>query len=358
MSCLHKYWLREFVKIFFIIQLVILVLFVAIDYLSRMDRFLHCDISLFAAFGYVLLKVPFMFVQLTPACVLLATIIVFGVMNRNNELLAVRSSGISVYYLVRPAVLAGIVLAVLIYLLGETIIPVFTAKANYIHDNVIKKQHRYLSARRDIWMKSGTRFIHINYFDPVNKSLAGITITGLGKNFVIDSRIDAAKGHYTGGKWMFENIVEQTRLPDSMEYHVRTYSKKQIDLDLNPEDLGEIVRKSNEMSIIALKKYIAKVEHEGYDATVYKVDMNGKIAFPFVCIIMAMTGAATGMKAFVRNNMPLGIAVGILIALVYWIMYGFCLSLGYGSILPPVISAWITNIFFLSGSILYLMHTE
>jgi len=346
------------VKIFFIIQLVILVLFVAIDYLSKIDRFLHAELSLIGAFGYVLLKVPFMFVQLTPACVLLATIIVFGIMNRNNELLAVRSSGISVYYLVRPAVLAGIVLAVLIYLLGETIIPVFTSKTNYIHDNIIKKQHRYLSARRDIWMKSGSRFIHINYFDPVTRSLAGITITGLGKNFVIDSRIDAAKGRYHRGTWVFENIVEQTRLPDSMEYRVKIYPEKRIDLDLKPDDLGEIVKRSDEMSIIALRKYISKVEHEGYDATIYKVDMNGKIAFPFVCIIMALTGAATGMKAFVRNNMPLGIAVGILIALVYWIMYGFCLSLGYGSILPPVISAWITNIFFLSCSILYLMHTE
>ena len=86
MSCLHKYWLKEFVKFFSIIQLMILTLFVFIDYLSRMDKFLNSDISLMGALGYVLLKVPFMFVQLTPASVLLATITVFGLMNRSNEL--------------------------------------------------------------------------------------------------------------------------------------------------------------------------------------------------------------------------------------------------------------------------------
>ena len=46
MSCLHKYWLKEFFKFFSIIQLLILVLFVFIDYLSRMEKFLNSDISL------------------------------------------------------------------------------------------------------------------------------------------------------------------------------------------------------------------------------------------------------------------------------------------------------------------------
>ncbi|MCD4677554.1 MAG: LptF/LptG family permease, partial [Desulfobacula sp.] len=115
MSCLHKYWLKEFARFFCIIQLMILVLFVFIDYLSRMDRFLYSDISLISALGYVLLKVPFMFVQLTPTSILLATIPVFGWMNRNNELLAIRSSGNSIYFLVKPAIIVSVTLAMLMF---------------------------------------------------------------------------------------------------------------------------------------------------------------------------------------------------------------------------------------------------
>ena len=54
----------------------------------------------------MLLKLPFMFVQLTPASLLLAVIASFGIMNRNQELTALKSSGISVYFLVKPALLA------------------------------------------------------------------------------------------------------------------------------------------------------------------------------------------------------------------------------------------------------------
>lgn len=358
MSCLHKYWLKEFIKFFLIIQLLILTLFVFIDYLSRMERFLNSDISLVGALGYVLLKVPFMFVQLTPASILLATITVFGLMNRNNELLAIRSSGISIYYFLKPAILAGVALAMLMFFLGETIIPITMARSNYIKYNVIKKKQDFSIARKDIWIKSDNSLIHINFFNPAQQSVAGITITSLRKNFDLESRIDAKKGYFLNDEWVFEHIIEQTHARDSLDYDVKLYDKKIIPLTFKPADLGEVLKKSDEMSYSELKDYVNKVEGEGYDATSYKVDLNGKIAFPFICIIMVLTGAATGIRSFAKDNIPLAIAIGIVIAFMYWIMYGFCLSLGYGTVLPPVVSAWAANLFFLCFGTLYLINTE
>ena len=106
------------------------------------------------------------------------------------------------------------------------------------------------------------------------------------------------------------------------------------------------------------KNYVKKVEEEGYDATTFKVDLNAKIAFPFICIIMVLTGAATGMRPFAKNNIPAAIAIGVVIAFLYWAVYGFCLSLGYGTILPPIVSAWTTNLFFFCFGILYLVNAD
>ncbi|MCF6248652.1 MAG: LPS export ABC transporter permease LptG [Desulfobacula sp.] len=358
MACFHKYLLKQFVKYFLIIQLIILVLFVFIDYLSRMNRFLNSDLSLIGALGYVMLKVPFMFVQLTPASILLASITVFGLMNRNNELLAIRSSGISIYYLVKPAILIGLALSCLMFFLGETLIPISIAKANFIKYNVIKKQRNLLSAKRDIWIKSANRLIHINFYDPVKQIVAGVTISTLGENFLLASRIDAEKGRYIDGQWVFEKIVEQTHVKDAWDYDVTLSDKKIISLSLKPEDLSDVSKKSEEMSFFELRKLIKKVKDEGYDATTYRVDLNAKIAFPFICIIMVLTGAATGMRGFAKENIPGAIAIGVVIAFLYWVMYGLCLSLGYGSILPPVISAWAANFFFLPLGTLYLIKTE
>ena len=358
MACLYKYWLKEFLKFFAIIQLIIMVVFVFIDYLSRIDNFLNSDISLTGALWYILLKVPFMFVQLTPAAILLASITIFGLMNKNNELLAIKSSGISGFSLIKPALLTGLILVLLMFFLGETLIPVSMTKANYIKYNVIRKGHIYSSGKKDIWIKSNNKFIHINFYDPVKKSVSGISVTSVRKNFDLAHRIDAKTAHYKNGKWILEDIIEQIHVENSMDYNVSTYDKKNITWDFKPDDLGAIFKKSEEMSFFELKNYVKKVEKEGYDARTYKVDLTAKIAFPFICIIMILTGAGTGMRSFAKNNIPGAIAIGVIIAFLYWAMYGFCLSLGYGAILPPFISAWITNLFFLCFGILYLVNAE
>jgi len=356
MPRLYKYWLKEFIKFFFIIQLIILVLFVFIDYLSRMERFLKSDISMLGALHYVLLKLPFMFVQLTPAGILLATITVFGIMNRNNELLAIRSSGINAYCLIKPAIAVALFFSMVMFFLGETLIPVSMSKVFEIENNVIRKKLHMSVAKEDIWIKSENRLIHINYYDPARKSVAGVTIASLGENFRLESRIDAKIGYYVDGEWVFEKLIEQVHAKDSADYEVKTHEKKSIPLTFKPDDLETVAKKSEEMSFSELRKYVKKVKAEGYDATPYEVDLNGKIAFPFICIIMVLTGAATGMRSFAKGNLPVTIALGVVIAVMYWIMYGFCISLGYGGILPPIISAWIANLFFFSTGLIYLMN--
>lgn len=358
LSSLHKYWLKEFAKFFFIIQLIILFLFIFIDYLSRLERFLNSEITLVGALFYVVLKVPFMFMQLTPASILLSSITVFGLMNRNNELLAIRSSGISIYYLVKPALVVGVLLAGTMLFLGETVIPVTMAKMYNIKHNIILKKHNLSSAREDVWIKSDNRLIHINFFDPAQLIVGGVTITELDREFRLERRIDARRGRYVNEKWVLFDVIEQIHDQKTVNYDVKMHKRKPIKLSIKPEDLEEIAKKSEEMSYAELRNYISKIESEGYDATTYQVDLNGKIAFPFVCIIMVLIGATTGMKSFVKENIPVGIVLGVVFAFLYWVMYGFSLSLGYGMILPPLISAWITNVFFLIVGTLYLVNTE
>ncbi len=358
MLCLYKYWLKEFLKFFLIIQLLVTILFVFIEYLSKMDKFLNSDLSLIDGLGYILLKVPFMFVQFVPASILLASIAIFGMMNKNNELLAIKSSGISGFSLIKPAVLTSVILALGMLFLKETIIPVSMTKANYIKYNIIKKKNIHSTRREDIWIKSENKLIHINFYDPVSQSIAGISVTSLSKNFDLLSRIDAKTAYYKDGKWVLEDVTEQIRTENHMDYDVNLYEKKNVEWSLIPDDLRAIAKKSDEMSFFELKNYVKKVEEEGYNARAYKVDLNDRIAFPFICIIMVLVGAGTGMRPFAKNNIPAAIAVGVVIAFIYWAMYGFCLSLGYGAVFPPIISAWLANIFFFIFAFIYLINSE
>lgn len=358
MTILHRYWLKEFIKYFFIIHLIVQFIFVAVDYLSRMDHFLESSITLFQALGYILLKVPFMFVELTPAVVMLAVIVVFGLMNKNNELMAVKSSGVSLYHLVKPVAVAGIVLSFAMIFLGETIVPVTMARANYIKYVVIRGDRSAHRSMKDMWMKQNGNIIHVNYYNPANKKISGITLTRMDEAFKMVKRIDAQSGRFRNGSWHLSNVIEQDYVKERDEYEIRHRSTMIYDLRIQPKDLEKIAKKSEEMSLAELSDYIGRIEAKGYDASKYRVDFHAKIAFPFICFLMALTGTAAGMRPVARTHLPLAVALGVLISFVYWVMYSFCISLGYGRMLNPFMSAWLTNMIFLCFSVWFLLTVD
>ncbi|MDM8538993.1 LptF/LptG family permease, partial [Desulfobacterales bacterium HSG17] len=99
-------------------------------------------------------------------------------------------------------------------------------------------------------------------------------------------------------------------------------------------------------------------ESEGYDATLYKVDLHAKAAFPFICIILSIVGISIASRRIIKDGLPAGIAYGIGIAFLYWIFYSFCISLGYGGMLPPVAAAWVANLVFSCFAVYLLLNAE
>jgi len=71
-----------------------------------------------------------------------------------------------------------------------------------------------------------------------------------------------------------------------------------------------------------------------------------------------MIGTGLAARGTLREGMPVVIAYGIGTAFIYWIFYSFCLSLGYGEMLPPVIAAWTANLTFFSFGALTLLNAE
>lgn len=360
MPILTRYWIKEFFKFFLIIQTIVMSIFISVDYLTNIDKFLNAGISTIDAFGYVMLKIPFMFVQLTPAGTVLAGVTVFGLMNRNNELMALKAGGISAYYLVRPAVVTGIALALMMIFFGETVVPLTMAKANHIKYAVLKKKRNVYAARENIWIKGEGSIYHFKYFNPRDKTIAGITLTWLDRDFSITRRLDARNGSFNTekGVWHLEKVLEQIFKGEGQEPVIKSRDHQDIVLEFKPDDLKAVVKKSDEMSFKELAAHVRKVQKEGYDATTYKVDLYGKTAFPFICLIMSIIGSAAGMRQAVKDNLPLGIGIGIFASFFYWFIYGFFISLGYGRMLPPFVSAWATNLLFLCIALIYLVNSE
>jgi lipopolysaccharide export system permease protein len=358
MTILSRYITREIIKYLFIVMVLIVGLYVAIDFFEKIDNFMEQDLPITLAISFLALKIPLIIAQTTPISLFLSVIIIFGLMNKNNEVLALKSSGISVYSLLKPVSVIGLVFGVLLFFFSEIIVPLTVTQSNRIWMEDVKKRPAMVSREKNIWIQTERSIVHIKYYNPTSTAIHGVTLYFFDKEFSLIRRVDAEKGIFIDGKWVLENVMEQVLDKKNKEYATAFFEIKERMFDFFPEDLGRAVKKSEEMSFTELLEYIRKVEVEGYDASGYKVDLHAKVAFPFVCIILCFAGVGISLKTSRKDGPGTGIAIGIGIAFLYWIFYSFCLSLGYGEMLPPVIAAWTANLVFMCVAVITLLNAD
>jgi lipopolysaccharide export system permease protein len=358
MTIISKYITTQISKYFGIVLVFVVGIYLAVDFFEKVDDFIEAGLPFSKMILFFTLRTPFIVAQIIPICILMSVLIVFSLMSRGNEIVALKSSGIRIYYLLKPVFIMGCILGVMLFILSDVIVPITTAKSNQIWFQEVRREPTMITKEKNIWMKGNRSITHIKYFNPKNKTINGITFYRFDENFRLIRRIDAKKGIFNEGEWLLYELMEQVLDTKKGKYNITFHENKAERLDLLPENLNKVAKKSEEMTFKELFLYIRKVEEEGYDATIYKVDLYAKIAFPFICVIMCMVGTGFAAKGTVKEGMPVVIAYGIGTAFIYWIFYSFCLSLGYGEVLPPGIAAWTANLAFFSFGVLTLLNAE
>jgi lipopolysaccharide export system permease protein len=358
MTILYRYVTREILGCFIIVMLAVLSIYMAVDFIEKIDNFMEAGVPASRCLIYLLYKLPFIIVQIAPVGFLLSILIALGLMSKNNEVIALKSCGIGKARLLKPTMVLGLIFWVGLYVLAEMLVPVYMANANQIWLQEVRKKNIYASKTNDIWMRAARQIIHIKQYSPDEQRVAGITIHTFDDNFQLIERVDAEQGSFEKGQWQLSDAVKQRFVGDSGGHQLSLHATLLAVIDLNPEDLARAAKRSDEMGLAELGRYIEKVEREGYSATRYRVDYHGKIAAPFVCLFLSVLGAGVALRGKLREGMPVSIIYGLGIAFTYWIFNSFCLSLGYAETMPPVVAAWIANLVFSCASGFILLNAN
>jgi len=358
MSIIYKYITLQISKYFGIVLVFVVSIYLAVDFFEKVDDFMEAGVPKLKMLFFFTLEIPFIVAQIIPICILMSILIVFSLMARNNEIIALKSSGMRIFYLFKPVFIMGCLLTIMLFILTDSVVPLTMAKSNQIWLNEVRKESTMITKGKNIWIKGNRRITNIKFFNPKTKVIYGVTDYKFNKNFRLIRRIDAESGVFKEGKWLLNGLMEQDLDANNGKYDI-TFSKNKVEnFNFLPVDLNRVAKKSEEMTFRELLSYIQKVEKEGYDATIYRVDLNAKIAFPFICIIMCMVGTGLATRGTVKEGMPVVIVYGIGTAFIYWIFYSFCVSLGYGEMLPPWVAAWTANLAFFCFGALTLLNAD
>ncbi len=348
MNILTRYLLKEFYKLFCFFVLGFIVIYIVFDIIENANRFAQAGLTLAGIASYMLLQIPEIVSLLTPVAVLMATIISLGVMDNRNELVAIKSSGISLLRFTVPVLLSAFAVSVGIMVLNETALPGIKAQTEYIREVIIKRRPANVYYQHKFWHKGQNSIYEIGSYDPENQVMRDVTYYGFDKDFNLAMRLDAKRAQYVNGHWRFYMGLYQ-QMESRGNYTATAFRTKDMLLPELPADFTRLAKPTSEMNMVELSELIAKIEAEGYDARSYLVDMYGKLSSPFAGLIIAFIGIPLVLfrTKGKENRIARAIVVGSALALLYWVGSGFVAStLGYQGVIPPLLAAWLPNILF------------
>ncbi len=360
MSIISRYIIREILRYFLLILLAVVGIYLMVDFFERIDNFMESGVPLVRSIPYFLYKIPFIVAQILPVGVLLSVLVVFGIMKRDNEIVALKAGGMSAFYLVRIVAMVGLAASAILFVLSEMVVPVTIAKSNRIWLGEVRKKLPASAEKKNIWLRDKGQITHIVYFNPVSNTIYTLKINYFDQWFKLVRRIDAKSAIYRGDRWILKDVLDQ-RLDAATGTYAAAYHRRLPEkLSFVPADLRRIVKPVEEMGYVELRSYVRKLESEGYDSTKYRVDLQAKIAFPLVCIVLCLigTGISLGTRGSRKEGLAIIIAVGLGLSFLYWVFYSFCVSLGYGEMLPPVVAVWLANVIFSCLGLFTLLNAE
>lgn len=352
MKRLNKYLISNVLKILAITELAGLVMFIIIEFFEHMATFTTSSKNFVLGICYIALRIPYYMNLILPLSFLISILIFLILMVRNNEMITVRTSGISTASLMKPFVVLSIALITFSFVVAELFVPATLSKAEYIFRVKIKQEEPSVFFKNDrIWFKRDNKICNIDFYDVKKDTIRGLTLIELSNDFSIQRRIDAKAGVWNNGSWIFTDVVERTFDSNGIRSK-KTYAQIENIINEHPSIFKVVEKNPEEMGYQELERHINKMKQDGHSIRKYLVDLYNKISSPFVNLIMVFAAFSVGMRYSKTKHISKGIFSGISVGIMYWFFHSICLSFGYSEIFPPLFAAWLSNFIFLSMGII------
>ena len=180
-----------------------------------------------------------------------------------------------------------------------------------------------------------------------NNTMKGVTLNKISKEFKSTGRISAKNVIWVEDRWVAQDASEFI-ISDKGAIELVSSGDIELPLKMNLDEFSDIKASHENMTILELKRYISKLEEEGYNATSYIVNMYGKITFPLINFLMILIGVPFAMKEGRRNSIADGVAMSVAIGFSFWVIFEISRSLGHSGVVPPIVAAAFTDVLFLA----------
>ena len=363
-SLLDLYIVRQYLSIFLLSFGALVGIFYISTLIDLADKLFGGVAPLRLLLRYFYFATPQFVYYIIPMAALVATLVTIGLLTKNSELIVMRACGISLYRSALPLLLFAALFSATLFELQEQVLADSNREAARLNGIIRGYPMQTFGVLDRQWIigRSGDIY-HYEFFDPRLNQFSRLSMYHLNEtswkldslvyaqNAGLNRRPGAADGP-PAVKWVAQNgwarefsLAKPTRRRGERPIVKYTpFAERNITLE-PPGYFKADEPEADRMTYGELKHYIGELRASGYHVVPYMVQLQRKVAFPFVTLIMTLLAVPFAVTTG-RSGAIYGVGAGIVLALLYWTMLSVFGALGAGGWISPILAAWAPNILF------------
>ena len=321
------------------------------------------------ALKVLFLKLPGFLVLSFPMSMLLATLLAYGKLSSNSELLALKSLGVANRRIIFPAVLLSIFMTLLTFTFNDSLVPMSNRVAENTMRTSLGKAISSEEGKHIMFSRYGSQLDKSNKVSDSNENLTHIFYAKYFRNNFMEevtlidfSRIGmeqilkAEKGEFDQNKnlWIFYD-GRLTITQDSGDISFINFNEYKYPLGEGPRELAKVPSDANDMTVRQAIKAESLYRQAGNnkEARRMRVRIQEKFTLPAACIVFGLIGSSFGVRSISRSSKSQGFGLSVLMIFGYYLLSFFSSSLGVKGIFNPVVAAWAPVFLSISLSIFF-----
>jgi LPS export ABC transporter permease LptG/LPS export ABC transporter permease LptF len=351
------YMVRNFLFYLVPTLLVCVLLFYMFTFFELMDDVFAHDIGYGTVFDYFFYLAPSVLILLLPVSILIATLVTFGVMDKTNQVVAFKSCGVSVYRLAVPVILLSAIAGAGLFVIQEYVAPYANQRQDSLR-NVIKGRpaQTFYQLGRNWIFGEGNRLYNYKHFDSENEIFAELSV------YELDTTKNRLIRHIYANRARWDPVNQGWNLNQGWQRDFEAagpsfarFDNSRFAFPERPSYFQQEVKASSKMTFGELRDYVRSLQRAGFEVDHLRTELYKKLSFPVVSLVMSIIGIPFAFSMG-RKGALYGVAVGVVIGIVYWGMFGAFEVLGANGLLAPLLAAWGPNLLF-SAAGLFMLST-
>jgi LPS export ABC transporter permease LptG len=348
---IDMYVIKKLMFTFFLIFSSLILVFYIINIVELVDDVVENKVAFSYVFKYLMYHTPEIISFVLPVAILTTVLLTFSVMSKNNEIIAVQVSGISLYRLTLPAILLGLLLSIGYFYVQEELGPESNKKKQETLNIIHKRKSNTEKEVVQNWVIDKKNAVYFyEYLDKKDGKILKFNVLYLNEDFTMQKRLHARIARWIGPQELvLENGFER-KIEGNAPSTFKTFRRRQIIIQEGAELFTKRIAFPEHMNIKTLKSYIIYLKEKNADTHKFEAKLYYKYAFPLSSLIMVLIAIPFSFLMGKKGTV-FGIGVAIGISMIYWFVSAVFSALGAAAILSPVASAFAPLVLFTAISI-------